>query len=182
MNSEHPKPADEHGGAAKSIVCRPRLLVTLFSGGFYWETQRVIEGLQYDFDIRFVTLSGVASQKLWPALAPYCFYVASYDFRRRSWIRNLGSLMRATWQKYAILRNGRFDGALGVGVNLSVPLAIAAKLRGLPFVFVESVSRVTRPSLTGRLLSLLNATDRLYVQWPEATRMYRKARYEGSVL
>ena len=87
----------------------------------------------------------------------------------------------ALWQAYGILGDRRIRGVLTAGVNLAIPLGIAARLRGVPAVFVESISRVTRPSVTGRVVSLLNLADRIYVQWPEATALYRRARYEGSI-
>jgi hypothetical protein len=63
-----------------------------------------------------------------------------------------------------------------------VPLCFWGKLAGKTTVFVESITRVKRPSLTGRILSRFRLCDRLFVQWPEAVKLYKGAIYDGAVL
>jgi len=160
---------------------RPRVLVALSAGGFFRETQRAVSELALSFDVRYAVVAGEPYRTLWPQLAGRCHTLSRYDTRRCSALRNIYGVAMATGQAYRLLRDGGFRGVLTVGFNLAIPLGIAARFRGVPSVFVESISRVTRPSVTGRVLSLLNLADRIYVQWPEATALYRRARYEGNI-
>jgi UDP-N-acetylglucosamine:LPS N-acetylglucosamine transferase len=65
------------------------------------------------------------------------------------------------------------------GAAVAVPFAWVARLRGIPVVYIESLARVHRPSLSCRLISPI--ADRVYVQWPELLAAMPRARYEGTV-
>jgi len=65
---------------------------------------------------------------------------------------------------------------------MAVPLCLVGKLYGITTVFVESITRVSKPSSTGTLLTKLKLCDRFYVQWPGAAKLYRNAVFKGSVL
>ncbi len=65
------------------------------------------------------------------------------------------------------------------GAALAVPFVWVGRIRGARIVYVESVTRVTGPSLTCRLVAPVAA--RIYVQWPELLPLVRRARYAGSV-
>ncbi|HUT57014.1 MAG TPA: glycosyltransferase [Planctomycetota bacterium] len=76
----------------------------------------------------------------------------------------------------------RPDGVAVVASSIAVPLLISAKWLGIKTVFIDSITRVTKPSRTGRIISFLGLADRLYVQWPEGTAMYRRAIYAGRLI
>jgi hypothetical protein len=54
-----------------------------------------------------------------------------------------------------------------------------ARLRGIDVVWIESFTRVHRPSLSCRLAA--RACSRVYVQWPELVAAVPRARYVGSL-
>ena len=62
---------------------------------------------------------------------------------------------------------------------MAVPFAWAARLRGIPVVYVESLARAERPSLSCRLIAPV--ASRVYVQWPELLSALPRARYVGTV-
>ncbi len=78
-----------------------------------------------------------------------------------------------------ILRRSRPDLLISTGAALAVPFVLASKLLGIKTVFVESISRSSDLSLTGKLVNYL--ADEFYVQWPECTKLYPKAQYKGVV-
>jgi UDP-N-acetylglucosamine:LPS N-acetylglucosamine transferase len=78
-----------------------------------------------------------------------------------------------------ILRQSRPDLVLSTGASIAVPFILASKLLGIKTVFVESISRSTDLSMTGKLVQ--NLVDEIYVQWPECTKLYPKAQYKGIV-
>jgi UDP-N-acetylglucosamine:LPS N-acetylglucosamine transferase len=78
-----------------------------------------------------------------------------------------------------LIRELRPAAVLTTGAAIAVPFAWAAKAFGVPTVYVESVTRVHKPSLAARLVAPV--ASRLYVQWPELRPALRGARYVGSV-
>ena len=79
-----------------------------------------------------------------------------------------------------ILRKSKPDLVLSTGASLAVPFLLASKLFGIKTVFIESISRSSELSLTGRLVYSL--ADEFYVQWPECVERYPKAEYKGVVV
>ena len=79
-----------------------------------------------------------------------------------------------------ILRKSKPDLVLSTGASIAVPFLLASKLFGIKTVFIESISRSSELSLTGRLVYSL--ADEFYVQWPECVERYPKAEYKGVVV
>lgn len=79
-----------------------------------------------------------------------------------------------------ILRKSRPDLVLCTGASLAVPFILASKLYGIKTVFIESISRSSSLSLSGRLV--YNLVDEFYVQWPECVKRYPRAQYRGVVV
>ena len=52
-------------------------------------------------------------------------------------------------------------------------------MRGAHVVYIESLSRITEPSLTYRLIAPV--VSRVYVQWPELAETLPRSRYVGNV-
>lgn len=91
--------------------------------------------------------------------------------------------LRVLWNSVevgAILARERPDLLLSAGASPAVSAALAAKLLGIPVVYVEPSSSVRRLSLTGRLMRHL--ADSFYVQWPETLRIAPWAKYKGGLL
>jgi beta-1,4-N-acetylglucosaminyltransferase len=69
---------------------------------------------------------------------------------------------------------------LSTGAGPAVPAALVGIILGIPTIFVESVCRVTRPSLSGRIMYFLAA--HMYYQWPALRKYFPKATYGGPIL
>jgi UDP-N-acetylglucosamine--N-acetylmuramyl-(pentapeptide) pyrophosphoryl-undecaprenol N-acetylglucosamine transferase len=76
----------------------------------------------------------------------------------------LGNL-RSAAQAHKLLSSRRFDLAVSTGASLAVATLPQAALRGIPSHFIESATRVTGPSLSGRLLRRVPGIH-LYCQYP----------------
>jgi UDP-N-acetylglucosamine:LPS N-acetylglucosamine transferase len=94
---------------------------------------------------------------------------------------------REVWRAFAnfgkalaILRRSRPELIVSTGAGLAVPFVLAGKLLGIKSVFIESISRAEDLSMSGKLI--YNLVDELYVQWPECTVRYPRARYMGVAL
>jgi UDP-N-acetylglucosamine:LPS N-acetylglucosamine transferase len=84
------------------------------------------------------------------------------------------------WEAWSILRRERPDLMLSTGAGVAVPFGLVGRLRGIPFVFVETGTRVHRPSLSGRIMYWL--ASRFFYQWPELSRSYPKGTFGGLLL
>jgi UDP-N-acetylglucosamine:LPS N-acetylglucosamine transferase len=80
----------------------------------------------------------------------------------------------------SILRKSKPDLLISTGAGLAVPFILASKLYGIKTVFIESISRSSSLSLSGRIVYYL--VDEFYVQWPECVERYPKAQYKGVVV
>jgi beta-1,4-N-acetylglucosaminyltransferase len=80
--------------------------------------------------------------------------------------RNIKNLLRNLRLSVAVMRSHRPDVLLSTGGGVTVPLFLIGKLMGVRLVYVESLTRVDGPSLSGMLVYPL--VDRFFVQWPEA--------------
>lgn len=85
------------------------------------------------------------------------------------------------WEAFVILRKERPDVILSTGAGPVVPFAIVGRLLfRTRVVFIETVTRVDRPSMTGRIMYRL--AHRFFYQWESLGRYYRKGTYGGPLL
>jgi beta-1,4-N-acetylglucosaminyltransferase len=79
-----------------------------------------------------------------------------------------------------LLRAVRPKVVLTTGAGVAVPFAWIGRAFGARVVYVESLTRIERPSLSCRLIAPV--ASRIYGQWPELTETVPRARYLGSVV
>ena len=87
-----------------------------------------------------------------------------------SWI--VGAVLSA----HAVLVE-RPDVVITTGAGIVVFLCVFAKLLGAKLIFIESMARVERPTLTARMLYPF--ADLFIVQWSELLKYFPKAKYVG---
>lgn len=74
----------------------------------------------------------------------------------------------------------RPDVVLTTGAGIVVFFCIFAKMLGAKLIFIESMARVERPTLTARMLYPF--CDLFFVQWPGLQKYFPKARYAGRLI
>ena len=90
-------------------------------------------------------------------------------------------ILKNVWEAIAILARERPQVILSTGAGPVVPFALIGRLFfGTRVVFVETITRIDRPSLTARLMYYL-ANDFFY-QWQSLRRFFPKGRYGGALL
>lgn len=92
--------------------------------------------------------------------------------------RSFVNLARNLVLAFRIVRRLRPRLILSTGAGIAVPFAWIGRLFGARIVYVESVTRIDRPSLSLRLMAPV--LDRTYAQWPTLAERIG-ARYVGSV-
>lgn len=70
----------------------------------------------------------------------------------------------------------------GITTRESVFILAAARLLGIQTVFVESITRVNKPSLTLKLISKFKLSKNIWVQWPELTQYVHNTKFKGRVI
>jgi UDP-N-acetylglucosamine:LPS N-acetylglucosamine transferase len=82
------------------------------------------------------------------------------------------------WQAFVILRKERPTAILSTGAGPAVPFALVGRyLFGTRVIFVETMTRVEHPSMTGKIMYRL-AHDFFY-QWPQLRRFFPKGTCGG---
>jgi beta-1,4-N-acetylglucosaminyltransferase len=79
-----------------------------------------------------------------------------------------------------LLRVARPKVVVTTGAGVAVPFAWIGRALGARVVYVESLTRIERPSLSCRLIAPV--ASRIYAQWPELTEAVPRSRYVGSVV
>ena len=93
--------------------------------------------------------------------------------------RNVPNLLRNIRLAWTVLNRLRPGVIVTTGAAISVPFAWLGRLFRARIIYVESLTRVAKPSLSCRLVRPV--AHRIYVQWPELTRTVPGARYVGNV-
>lgn len=85
------------------------------------------------------------------------------------------------WEAFRVLWIERPHVVLSTGAGPAVPFAVVGRLLfGLRVIFVESITRIQKPSLTGKFMYWL--ADDFFYQWKALTPFFPKARYGGLLL
>jgi UDP-N-acetylglucosamine:LPS N-acetylglucosamine transferase len=100
----------------------------------------------------------------------WAYHPTNRSFRKL--IRNFGLALR-------MVRRRNVQAIVTTGAGVAVPFAILGRLLGVNVVYIESMARITSPSLTGRLIYPF--ADTFIVQWPELQRFFKHARSFGTV-
>lgn len=159
------------------------MLVTVDGGGFLWQSLVVARSLHAHFDVHLV--SAISRKSLVGHSIPG---VPIHEMARATrlgeqrWMPRLVRFARSLRDARRLLAAIRPDAVVCTASSIAVPLFIAARMSGATTIFIESITRVSQPSATGRLVNAFGLCDRFYVQWPEATSQFRKAVHAGTLL
>ncbi|MFH0970361.1 MAG: PssD/Cps14F family polysaccharide biosynthesis glycosyltransferase [Candidatus Diapherotrites archaeon] len=93
--------------------------------------------------------------------------------------RNPITTIRAFIRALSIVDEVKPRMVVSTGADVTVPVCLAAKLRGVPVIFIESYCRPYTPSWSGRIISLF--ADRVLYQWPSLKKYYPSGVYAGSI-
>lgn len=93
--------------------------------------------------------------------------------------RSVKNLIRNFWLAARLIRRLQPRVLVTTGAAVAVPFGWLARLVGVRVVYVETLARANRPSLSCRLVAPV--ADRVYVQWPELLDKVRRSRYAGTV-
>lgn len=146
-----------------------KLLLVCTSGG-HFATMRSLESFWSRHDRVWVTDPKADTEDL----VQKSEQVHWFKHRAPRHLWGLISDLPRTWK---VLYSERPDLIVSTGASVAVSFALIAKLLGIRFVYVESISRFQELSLSGRLVYPF--CDEFYVQWPNLCQKYPKAIFKG---
>lgn len=146
---------------------RPRICIVCSPGGHLGEARALRKAYeQYD---HFFVING-------QVMIPGDMVGRTYFIRRsgRDW-RVFANLVEA----WILLRRERPSIVLSTGAGPAVPFALVAKCLGIPFIFIEASTQVSRLSLSGRIL--YRFADKFFYQWKTLERRCPRGVYGGPI-
>ena len=94
--------------------------------------------------------------------------------------RSLKNLVRNLILAWKILAKEKPRVIVSTGAGVCVPFFLISRLKGIKTVYIESLARIHKLSLTGRMVYPL--ADEFIVQWPELAERLGKAKFRGQLL
>ena len=94
--------------------------------------------------------------------------------------RHPANVLRNLIMAWRVVRRHRPRVVITTGAGTAVPFALIARLHGARVVYVESITRMTSPSVSCRLIAPF--ADRVYVQWESLAAAVPRSRYAGTIL
>lgn len=163
---------------------RKKILVTLAGGGFLWEAQALIKGMGNDYEYHYVTTPDAMDKVGVVDILEGGIHIIAKPttMNVRSNLKKVKNTLSSFRDACKLIRKVDPFAVICVGSSIAVPLCFWAKCFRKKAIFVETITRISKPSLTGKIISTLKLCDRFYVQWPEAVRLYKGAIYAGTVL
>jgi beta-1,4-N-acetylglucosaminyltransferase len=154
-----------------------RLLIVLGSGGHTKEMLRVVDllgsGFEYSYlvseddalSVQKIKLPGPVYKVIRPRWKHTSLFMAV--------LRTAWSGLQALW---ALVRS-RPKAIISTGPGPAVPASLLAKLLGVKVIYIETGSRISALSASGKIL--YRVADLFFVQWPELLPLCPKAIYAG---
>ena len=150
---------------------RPRRALAVCSPGGHLLQLMRLQPAWAGFDTTWITLSAADSD--------FLLREERVVFGRGPTNRSLRALGANLWLAWKLVRRERPDVIVSTGAALAVPFFLVGKVFGARLVFVESLTRTTSLSLSGRMVRPL--ADAFFVQWPDLA-AETGARFAGRLL
>ena len=94
--------------------------------------------------------------------------------------RSIINFIRNFFLARKILRREKPSMLISTGAGVGVSFLFAAKTQGIRTIYLESLTRITNLSLSGRLVYPF--VDLFLVQWEHLTKAYPKAIFRGTIV
>jgi len=154
-----------------------RLLIALGEGGHTKEMLALVDALGPDLEYAYLLVSDdeVSESKI-RRRGPV-FRVRRPRDKKHNLLLDAFKTLQSGLQSLRALRAYRPQAVLSTGPSVAVPVCLLARLLRVKVIFVETGSRVTALSFTGRVL--YRVADLFFVQWPELAERLPRAIYAG---
>ena len=154
-------------------------LLGLGGGGFHLESRRIINSIRRSVELVLVFSGPRGGIKLWESPHPVraTYHLRSPSLKGDRFWHKLYYVLVNLVQSIQVLIVDKPDVLLAVGTAQAIPFGIAAKLLGIPMWFAESLTRVERPSRTGKWIYRGRLSTRFFYYWPDLADYYPHGTY-----
>ena len=157
-----------------------KLLIVLGEGGHTTELLNLVDLLGERYDYHYVvskedSLSADQIRRPGPV-----YRLTRPRGKDTGAISALFRLVKTSTQAWSVLLHVRPQAILSTGPAILVPVAILGKILGARVIFVETGSRITTVSMTGRIM--YHWADLYFVQWPQLREKLPRAIYAGRLV
>lgn len=161
-----------------------RLLVVLGEGGHTKEILTLVDmlgdGFQDGFQYGYIIVQDdVVSEAKIRRPGPIYRVLRPRD-KEHHLLGDIYKTLRSGWQSFSHLCRFRPSALLSSGPSVAVPVCILARLLGVKVIFVETGSRVSSLSTTGRIM--YRVANLFFVQWPDLQKRYPRSVYAGRII
>jgi len=164
----------------KRTVRKMRILVVLGEGGHTKELLALIDLIEEDYQYGYLIIrdDGISKDKIQKS-GPV-FRIIRPRYKKLHLIKDVFNTLRCFWESFHVLRRFRPNVVLSSGPAVAVPVSVLSRLSRIKVIFVETGSRVSSLSLTGKIM--YRFAHLFFVQWPDLKKRYPKAIYAGRLL
>lgn len=157
-----------------------RLLVVLGSGGHTTQMLSLVRMLGDQFEYTFILAKDdkLSYEKIEGKES--IFFTRKARNYGDNILKTVYNVMCLFIDAIRIIRASRSDALISAGPGMAAPISIVAKFLGKKVIFIEDVSRVSKPSSTGKII--YRFADLFFVQWSDLKESYPKAIYAGRLL
>ncbi|KGJ94697.1 glycosyltransferase family protein [Colwellia psychrerythraea] len=162
---------------------KKKILVILAGGGFLGQMKQVIRNLNIEtVELYYVTAED--STSVFKELDDSKCYIIpkTTHFSTRSISVRIRDFLKSFWSARKIVSEVKPDIIISVASSMAIPIFIWSISQGAKRVFIESLTRVSDLSRTGKIIYRLKLANRFYVQWKEIKNKYPKTIYKGKIL
>lgn len=147
---------------------KKKILAVASMGGHWIQLLRITRCLENEYDVVYCS----TNEKYGTMAGGHDFYVTE-DFNRK----NIWRLLPAFVRQYRMLGKIRPDVLLTTGAAPGLAFLLAARLRGIRTIWIDSIANVDRMSQSGKIATRI--ASRTYTQWPSLAG--DKVMYAGNV-
>jgi UDP-N-acetylglucosamine:LPS N-acetylglucosamine transferase len=142
-------------------------------GGHLSELLRLSEAF-IEHETFYITFEASTTKNL-----PNAYYLRYSDSAGIN-LRNALKFLRAFVDVLFILRREKPQVIVTTGDGVAIPPCCVGKCLGIKIIYIETLARVNKLSITGRVLYPI--ANVFLVQWKSLANKYRKAQYWGNVI
>ena len=141
-----------------------------FSAGGHRLQILQLEKIYRKYDHFFLTYKGLTTVNLTKNHRVY--FITNF---RRNFIKAFMTII----QSLLIFLKEKPDIIVSTGAGITIPICYLAKFFGKKVIYIESFSRVTSPSIAGKVA--YPVSDLFLVQWEPLLKFYKRAVYGGPI-
>ena len=154
-----------------------RVLVALGEGGHTKEILTLVDMLGDDLQFGYLIVKDdEVSEQIIRSPGPVYYVLRPRDKQHRL-LHDITKTLHSAMDSWRAIRRFKPHAVISSGPSVAVPVCVLARLSGRKVIFVETGSRITALSLTGRIM--YRVAHLFFVQWPELQQRYPRAIYAG---